>query len=145
MTGKKGEQLINSLLTKSGYVVTDVSSDPDYWHKDIDFIATNPQSGRTAAIEVKYDSRIGTTGNFFIEIYNPRSQGRKGWYYFTEADLIYYIDQQNLILYIFKFTDLKQYIDNNYLRTRETSDGARGYLISIQAAPIYNTIYLEDL
>lgn len=147
MNYKKGEQLINSLLIQCGYVVHDVSANPDYWHKDIDFIATNPQSGATAAIEVKYDSRISTTGNFFIETYNPRSTGRRGWFYFTEADLIYYIDQQNSILYILKLTELKEYINENKcsLKHKTTPDGASGYLINIQSAPIYNTIYLEDL
>lgn len=145
MNGQYGELLIQKLLKQRGFLVTDVSKNPQYWEKDIDLIATNPKTGAAAAIEVKTDSVISRTGNFFIEIENPRSKGRKGWYYFCQADLIYYLDQINSILYIFKFSDLKQYIQQNHLRIRETSDGAKGYIISIDAAPIYNTIDLEDL
>jgi hypothetical protein len=62
------------------YEVVDVSNNPDYWYKDIDFILTSPTSGLTKTFEVKWDSRINRTGNLFLEISSINSKGGKGWW-----------------------------------------------------------------
>lgn len=40
--GKYGETLFAQMMADRGYKVEDVSGNPDYWYKDIDFIITSP-------------------------------------------------------------------------------------------------------
>lgn len=74
------------------YEVNDVSNNPDYWYKDIDFIVTSPTSGLTKAFECKWDSRINQTGNLYLELTNVHSKGGRGWFDFCEADYLAYGD-----------------------------------------------------
>lgn len=141
---KPGESEVKDYLRSAGYEVTDVSDCPAYWGKDIDLIAKNPITGGTATIEVKWDKRIAETRNFFIEIANLRSNEGKGWFNFCEADFIYYLDAQNLFLYIFKFKELEKYINSNggRLEVQSTLDGSYGYLLPLSKAPIFQSIRL---
>ncbi len=141
---KPGETEVKKFLQRAGYVVTDVSNNPAYWKKDIDFLVRNPETGGTASIEVKYDKRMAQTKNFFIEIANLRSNEGKGWFNFCEADFIYYIDAQNLFLYIFKFKELEEYINKNgaRLELQSTLDGSYGYLLPLSKAPIFKSVRL---
>ena len=69
-------------MVDRGYIVNDVSKDEYYFDKDIDFFIINPTTGNSRSFEVKWDSRINSTGNLFLEIANPRSKqwGGDGWY-----------------------------------------------------------------
>lgn len=67
-------------MENRNYNVVDVSDNPDYWYKDIDFIITSPTSGDTKTFEVKWDSRINRTGNLYIELSNIHSKEGKGWF-----------------------------------------------------------------
>jgi hypothetical protein len=67
-------------MESRNYRVIDVSNNPDYWSKDIDFIVTSPTSGETKTFEVKWDSRINSTANLNLELSNIHSNGGKGWY-----------------------------------------------------------------
>lgn len=139
-----GEDEVKKFLRAAGYTVKDVSNNPAYFKKDIDLIATNPETGKSVSIEVKWDRRIAQTKNFFIEIANLRSNEGKGWFNFCEADFIYYIDALNNYLYIFKFKELEKYI-NEYgarLEINSTLDGSYGYLLPVAKAPIYKSIQL---
>lgn len=64
------------------YLVNDVSSNPSYWDKDIDFIITSPTTQLTKTFEVKWDSRINSTGNLYLELTNVHSKGGRGWFDF---------------------------------------------------------------
>ena len=79
-------------MSSLNYSIEDVSGNPDYWHKDIDFIATSPKSGLTKTFEVKWDSRINNTGNLYLELTNVHSKGGRGWFNFCEADYLAYGD-----------------------------------------------------
>ena len=61
-------------MAGGGYIVNDVSGDPQYFDKDIDFFIANPSTGVTRSFEVKWCQRISDTGNLFLEIENPRSK-----------------------------------------------------------------------
>lgn len=139
-----GEDEVKTFLRAAGYKVQDVSNNPAYFKKDIDLLATNPETGKTVSIEVKWDRRMAQTRNFFIEIANIRSHEGKGWFNFSEADFIYYIDAVNNYLYIFKFKELEDYINKNggRLEIQSTLDGSYGYLLPIIKAPIYQSIQL---
>ena len=40
--GKQGEQVFSYKMREAGYIVNDVSGDPEYFDKDIDFFCINP-------------------------------------------------------------------------------------------------------
>ena len=141
---KPGESEVKEYLRAAGYIVEDVSDNPQYWDKDIDLIVTNPSTNKRVSIEVKYDTRIYRTKNFFIEVANIRSKEGKGWFHFCEADYIYYLDAQNMYVYIFKFTELEDYI-NEYgarLELKSTNDGSWGYLLPLKDAPVFQSFRL---
>ena len=139
-----GEYEVKKFLRGRGIQVEDVSDKPQYWAKDIDLIATNPLTGASAAIEVKLDARINDTGNFFVEFENPRSKNSKGWFYFCEADFLYYIDSHTYITYIIKIDELRHFIATNKrnLAIKSTYDGSIGYIVPLAAMPIFTTIQL---
>ena len=78
----RGEIAVSKTMREYGYEVNDVTKNPQYFDKDIDFIVRNPDTGKVTTIEVKSDSRMHDTGNLFIEFSNPRSKEGKGWYCF---------------------------------------------------------------
>lgn len=139
-----GEYEVKKFLRGRGIQVEDVSDKPQYWAKDIDLIATNPLTGASAAIEVKLDARINDTGNFFIEFENPRSKNSKGWFHFSEADFLYYIDESSFLTYIIKFDELRHFIATHKrdLAIKSTSDGSIGYIVPLAAMPVFTTIQL---
>lgn len=108
--GRQGELLFAQTMRDGGYAVVDVSGNPDYWYKDIDFIITSPITNNTRTFEVKWDSRIGQTGNLYLELTNIHSKGGKGWFEFSEADYVAYGDANARIFYVIPLLDLKQRI-----------------------------------
>lgn len=82
MASNKGERLFSEIMQSRDYIVEDVSNNPSYWEKDIDFIVTSPRSGLTKSFEVKWDSCINATGNLYLELTNVHSKGGRGWYEF---------------------------------------------------------------
>lgn len=93
------------------YDVLDVSSNPEYWHRDIDFIITSPTTKAVKSFEVKWDSRINQTGNLYLELTNVHSKGGKGWYEFCKADYIAYGDACAEVFYIFPLAELKERVE----------------------------------
>ena len=87
--GKQGERLFRDTMAARGYEVVDVSGNPEYWYKDIDFIITSPTTGNTKTFEVKWDTRINTTGNLYLERTSnfTREEGLigLGWFEWCEA------------------------------------------------------------
>ena len=81
------------------YKVNNVTRNPHYWYKDIDFIITSRASGLTKSFEVKWDTRVAATGNLYIETTSRFGDGR-GWWEFCEADYLAYGDAVNEIFYI---------------------------------------------
>lgn len=145
-----GESDLKKYLRENGFKVEDVSGNCNYWHKDIDLIATD-NYGVTKTIEVKWDNRIHDTGNLYIEYYNDCSKGTKGWILFTQADILAYGDSYNRIFYLFSMKDIKDYIEQNRmtLRTRTTNSDNRGgiskgYLVKLEDLQplIKDTLYV---
>lgn len=123
---KPGELEFKLQAQQQGYKLEYVGDEPEYWHRDIDFIIND----RTA-VEVKWDSWINTTGNLFIETANPRSKDGKGWYLFCEADYLAYGDSRINQFYIIKMSDLRHYISTHNLELKITNDGAEGFLVAL--------------
>jgi hypothetical protein len=106
--GKQGEQLFKSIMESRNYTVEDVSNNPAYWSKDIDFIVTSPTTGLTKTFEVKYDKRINKTNNLYLELVNINSRGGKGWFEFCQADYIAYGDATTDTFYIIPLEKLRE-------------------------------------
>ena len=68
--GKQGEQLFQQIMERKGYTVKDVSTNSQYWDKDIDFIVISSTSGLERTFEIKWDSRINNTNNLYLEMTN---------------------------------------------------------------------------
>lgn len=129
--GKEGESNFAKIMEEYGIECRDVSGDPAYWEKDIDFIISNGKRERT--VEVKNDGRMYKTGNMYIETSNPRSKGGKGWFWFCQAELLAYADAVNRYMYVLDLDKLRGYIEENryWLKEASTFDGSRGFLVKI--------------
>lgn len=57
-SGRQGELIFSHKMREAGYIVNDVSGDPEYWTKDIDFFCINPETQASRSFEVKWDTRI---------------------------------------------------------------------------------------
>jgi hypothetical protein len=71
-----------------GIEVRDVSDDPAYWERDIDWVCRF--QGHSFTVEVKADQLATTTGNLFLETVSVEARPSKGWLTLTEADLLFY-------------------------------------------------------
>ena len=129
--GKTGEQLFKNIMLGRNYTVEDVSNNPEYWDKDIDFIVTSSTTGTTKSFECKWDGRINKTGNLYLELTNIYSKGGKGWFQFCQADYIAYGDATARIFYIIPLLELKKKL--NTIKTREARCGidSTGLLVSL--------------
>lgn len=110
--GKQGEQEILDILTKNTGVksIVDVSNDPTYFEKDIDFIV-ELQSGRKQTLEIKTD--FTTYPNFFYETISSIETNSIGCFEKTEAErLMYYFTKLNL-LYVFDMVKFRKWFNEN--------------------------------
>ena len=129
---KYGEQLFKSLMEQRGHKVEDLTAQKAYQIKDIDFKITSP-AGKVATFEVKYDSRIHSTGNLFVEYFSAHNYGGLGWYEFCEADFIAYGDAHAETFYCFLLEDLRQLISSHKFNTATTDKGkVAGYLVPLR-------------
>ena len=141
--GKAGEQAFAHKLRGSKYQVEDLTGNPAYFDKDIDFLVINPETGNRRAYEVKSDSRISQTGNLFIETWNRNSPKQNGWYKFCEADYIAYFDFQQKFFHCFSFADLRAVVDAKEWPRKTCGNDSLGYLVpleEIKKQPSYMTM-----
>ena len=122
-------------------MVEDVSNNPSYWSKDIDFVITSPTTGLVKTFEVKWDSKISKTGNLYLELVNRNSAGLLGWYEFCQADFLVYGDAERRIFYIFNLEDLRQVVKKKPKEVATCGRDSVGYLVSLKSLKgLYTTI-----
>ena len=129
--GRAGELLFKEIMQARAYQVEDVSNNPDYWHKDIDFVITSPTTGAVKTFEVKWDSCINSTGNLYLELTNIHSRGGKGWFNFCQADYLAYGDAVNKVFYIIPFADLKERVAQMQCRVARCGADSTGKLVQL--------------
>ena len=129
---KQGEQIFKYLMEQRGNTVEDLTLQKEFQIVDIDFRITSP-SGITKYFEVKYDSKINTTGNLFIEFFNAYNYAGLGWYEFCKADFIAYGDAHTNTFYCFLLEDLRQLINSHKFNVA-TADNEKiaGYLVPLR-------------
>lgn len=137
--GKQGEALFAERMAARGYKVEDVSGNPDYWYKDIDFIITSPTTQQTKTFEVKWDSRINQTGNLYLELTNTHSRGGQGWFKFCEADFLAYGDALAQEFYVIPMTELRERVAAKPMRVANCGTDSTGILLNIN--DIANIVY----
>lgn len=130
--GKIGERLFQQIMESRNYKVEDVSMNPDYWYKDIDFFVTSSTTGERKSFECKWDSCISRTGNLYLELTNVHSKGGKGWYNFCEADYLAYGDAKNRIFYIIPLLELKKRVEQLPSRYAKCGYDSTGLLVSLK-------------
>lgn len=129
--GKQGELLFSQIMQGKGYEIKDVSNNPDYWYKDIDFILTSPTSGLTKTFEVKWDTRISKTGNLYLEFSNRHSKDCKGWFEFCEADYLAYGNAKANKFFVIPMDQLRERLANIPKRIAFCGNDSAGYLVHI--------------
>lgn len=88
-------------------------------------------------LDVKSDSRIGKTNNFFIEDsaqMNRTKELKKGWMHYSIANFIYYLDEQRELIYIFSMNDMRDYISKNKCKKGKCYDYNKiveGYIVNL--------------
>lgn len=139
--GKQGEQLFQQAMQNKGYVVEDVSNNPSYWNKDIDFIITSPTTGLTKTFEVKWDSKLNKTGNLYLELVNINSQNGDGWFEFCQADYVAYGDAITNTFYIIPLLELREKVKQLPKRIAQCGNDSIGQLVSLkQISDIYEIL-----
>ena len=119
--GKEGEIIFKTFYknfefnksTNEGWI--DTTKSPNYQNIDVDFVWY--RNGGSAGIEIKYDTRICSTGNIFAEDiieFNDKSRGTiNGFMHKSQADILNYIDAKNRIMYTLNFAEFKKYVFEN--------------------------------
>lgn len=134
--GKQGEAAVKQFLLSHGYDVIDISDEEKYFKDDTDFIVDG------ALTELKTDTRIAATNNLFIEDKKVMQDGftKDGWFHYTKAKWLLYLDWNNKILYKYDMQQLKQYIANNkqripYRCCNDKNKKVWGYCVNKDAIP----------
>lgn len=115
-----GELRAYNYLQDNGWSVEDVTKNEQYFDKDIDLVAHRGTESLT--VEVKWDNRIATTGNMFIETVTDLDKSKAGWFMFCQADYIYYGDSTNQLFYVFKTADLREFVRTHTTEERKAGD-----------------------
>lgn len=128
--GRQGELLFQQQMQNKGYTVEDVTDNPSYWSKDIDFIVTSPTTGAVKTFEVKYDAKISKTGNLYLELASKYSGGA-GWFEFCQADFLAYGDATTNTFYIIPLEELRKKLKSLPKRLAQCGTDSIGQLVSL--------------
>ena len=130
--GRQGELLFQSIMEKRNYQVEDVTNDPYYQDKDIDFVVTSP-TGAIKTFEVKYDTKIKDTHNLYLEIIAAKSNGGYGWWEYCKADYLAYGDAQTQTFYIIPLLELRERVKKLPRRVAQCGIESVGLLVSLNS------------
>lgn len=144
--GKDAERIVKQHLQSQGIEVIDVAENPDYQKIDIDFLIK--KNGKTATLEVKADSRISKTGNFFFEAGAQRGNYYSaGWLLKCQASHLCVYDTAKRHGYILNFpltcSLLEQHATQRTFYDRLDDKAVKSYLFRIDLARKYNCIVYE--
>lgn len=142
--GKRGEKLVSQAMMKRGHRVIDVSDNTDYQDIDVDLVLS--KDGITINLEVKNDLVSNYTGNVFVETYNRNNISRNGlgWFSYTEADYIIFVQERKKLGHIVSIDELARACLSNRYRVKD-SEFSRGYIVPIAKLQEYSTYHCMDL
>lgn len=122
--GKQGEVLVANAFRNMGYKVTDVTSNSDYWKKDIDLLIDD--NGTERQMEVKADWNMGRTGNVVLEIRKDKD-GKAGWFNYTESSHLAFVDMKNRVAHIARTKDIRDCV-NGWMLQGEVGMDVSAYI-----------------
>ena len=131
--GELGEGMTWQYLSNQPNIkqVIDVRNDKRYFqNEDVDFLVITNQND-VYKVEVKSDQLMYKTSNIFYEL---TTSGNIGCFEKTKADVIYYYDVVQRILYQLDIKKLKKYISERKIRfnfKNQGGDNATGYTIKV--------------
>ena len=129
--GRQGELIFQQRMQEKGYQVQDVSANEQYFGKDIDFLITSPTSGLTKSFEVKYDTKINSSGNLYLEFVNKNSEGCRGWFEFCQADYLAYGNAKTNTFLVIPMQELRERVKKLPQRIAFCGNDSAGYLVHI--------------
>jgi|GEM_PF-1358757 len=120
--GEKGVKIVEQYLNgpRSTGFTLNVESNDGFRLLDVDLIYWNNNLRKLEMIEVKFDSHT-YSNNIFVETISNENTGKPGYIYSTEADYIYYLFDNSLVLYIIPVTDFRVWFIENIDRFHEVS------------------------
>lgn len=124
--GQIGEVMVADVLQEKGCTIEWYTS-LAIQRKGMDFKAT--KDDWEANIEVKYDIRSSSTGNYFIEYYQPLYT-KDGWLHTTQADYIAFVNKT--VIHLVTPAKLRAWIKANKHTLRSVSEGggeSTGWLV----------------
>ena len=126
--GKIGERAVSDFFIKKGYFVEDVSENKDFQKLDIDLIVDNE------FIEVKTQNSINKNNKITLELECNYYEDLfvKGWFAYTEANIIVFYDKVNNIAYHIKTDELRELFEE-YKDTFDIYDFDEDYKVSTLA------------
>lgn len=134
--GKQGERLFSQRMSAQGYIVNDVTLNPTYWYKDIDFFCTNPATGNTRSFECKWDACINRTGNLYLEMESRFTKQAgiegQGWFKWCEADFLAYGDAVAQVFYVIPMDKLKERLKTLPYRRAQCGSDSVGQLVALK-------------
>jgi hypothetical protein len=131
--GKVGEEFFIETMKERGNLVEDLRDKKEYQKQDIDFRIQNPE-GKFTLVEVKTDYRMNQTGNIFLERVIEYREGNEalGWFAYTRADYLAFVDGITKEIYIYQTAALKEWINKHSPYMRRCNDGYKtvyGYCV----------------
>ena len=129
--GKQGELMVAQAFEKMGYEVKDVTDDPSFWKKDVDFIIND--NGVERRLEVKTDWNIWRTGNVVLELNKTYDPKILGWFNFSQATHFAFVDIKNRLAYMVRANELAARVNEkkDTLRKKQLNN-YDCYLLNIQ-------------
>lgn len=142
--GKRGEKIVAAALAARGHKITDLSNDLAARAKDIDLLLDNGKQQTT--LEIKNDVASERTGNLFIETYNIHNQSHsnKGWFFYSEAAFLCFLQEQSKAAHIVSFDDVRQAIETNQYREISTAS-TKGILLPVAALKVMPSYFLLEV
>lgn len=110
--GRQGEVFVMNAFRNMNYEVTDVTKNQSYQKKDIDLLIKANET--TYAFEVKSDWTMNSTKNILLEMRNEKT-GKDGWFRFTEATHLAFVDMHTGVAYICRTQELRDFVEGEIL------------------------------
>lgn len=110
--GKLAERAIIDWFTSRGYVVEDVSDDPEHQDQSIDLLIHRDNQWLTS-VEVKHSSKVGPSGSFFVELgriwhhRQPQDLWQTGWSIRSAARWVVYVNLRDRAAYRIRTNQLR--------------------------------------
>lgn len=124
--GEYGETLVEKFFKERGNKVINVSDNKWYWKEDVDLLIYDNET--EYKFEVKTDYSVNATGNIVLEI-SKDVDGSDGWFNFTKATHLVFVDPNKGVGYTFRYKDLKDTVIG------EMERGALGEDVSDRITP----------